>query len=159
MTVNSSAKRPRSAAPHKGEREPFTVDNQVGFLLRLAHQRHNANLTRRLSPFSLTPPQAVVLVRLLERGSCSQNLLGRLVAMEPANIHDVVRRLKDRGLVQQCKDPSDGRLLLLSLTTEGLSLARDLIAVSIDSVADTMKGLNAAERATLRSLLKKIVAD
>jgi len=76
----------------------FRVDEQVGFLLRLAHQKANANLAARLLPLNLTPPQATVLARLLERGEVSQNLLGRLVAMESANIRDVVIRLRRRRL-------------------------------------------------------------
>jgi DNA-binding MarR family transcriptional regulator len=97
-----------SRTPEQDRSDDFSVDNQIGFLLRLAHQRHSANLSTRLSQFELTVPQAVVLVRLLECRHSSQNLLGRLVAMEPANIRDVVLRLKKRGLVRQAKDPKDG---------------------------------------------------
>ena len=154
-----SPNHPTRPLSKSGEQKRFRVDDQVGYLLRLAHQRHTANLTLRLCRFNLTPPQAVVLARLLERNVCSQNLLGRLVAMEPANIHDVVRRLKERGLVDQSKDPNDGRLLLLSLTPQGRALAQELIPLSTESVADTLKPLDAAERATLRTLLKKIAAE
>ena len=137
----------------------FSVDNQIGFLLRVAHQRHNGKLAARLSRFNLTPPQAVVLARMLEYDRLSQNLLGRLVAMEPANIRDVVLRLKARGLVGQEKDPDDGRLLLLSLTPEGKVLARKLIRLSVESVADTLQPLTPREGDTLRELLKKLVAE
>ena len=136
----------------------FSVDNQIGFLLRVAHQRHNGKLAARLSRFNLTPPQAVVLARMLECDRLSQNLLGRLVAMEPANIRDVVLRLKTRGLVRQEKDRDDGRLLLLSLTPEGKVLARKLIPLSVESVADTLQPLTPREGDTLRELLKKLVA-
>lgn len=136
----------------------FSVDNQIGFLLRVAHQRHNAKLATRLSRFNLTPPQAVVLARMLECDRLSQNLLGRLVAMEPANIRDVVLRLKTRGLVRQEKDRDDGRLLLLSLTPGGKVLARKLVPLSVESVADTLQPLTPREGDMLRELLKKLVA-
>jgi MarR family transcriptional regulator, lower aerobic nicotinate degradation pathway regulator len=137
----------------------FSVDNQVGFLLRVAHQRHNANLAANLNQLNLTPPQGVVLARLLERDRVSQNLLGRLVAMEPANIRDVVLRLKSRGFVRQEKDPGDGRLLLLSLTPRGEALAQQLIHLSVGSVAETLRSLTLREGDKLRELLKKLVAD
>ena len=95
---------------------------------------------------------------MLECDQLSQNLLGRLVAMEPANIRDVVLRLKARGLVRQEKDRDDGRLLLLSLTPEGKVLARKLIPLSVESVADTLQPLTSREGDTLRELLKKLVA-
>ena len=78
--------------------------------------------------------------------------------MEPANIRDVVLRLKTRGLVRQEKDRDDGRLLLLSLTPEGKVLARKLIPLSVESVADTLQPLTPRESDTLRKLLKKLVA-
>ena len=78
--------------------------------------------------------------------------------MEPANIRDVVLRLKTRGLVRQEKDRDDGRLLLLSLTPEGKGLARKLIPLSVESVADTLQPLTPREGDTLRKLLKKLVA-
>ena len=79
--------------------------------------------------------------------------------MEPANIRDVVLRLKTRGLVRQEKDRDDGRLLLLSLTPEGKGLARKLIPLSVESVADTLQPLTPREGDTLRELLKKLVAE
>lgn len=143
----------------KGHMANFSVDNQVGFLLRLAHQKANANLAARLGEFNLTPPQASVLLRLLEQGEVSQNLLGRLSAMESANIRDVVLRLRRRRLIVGNKSAEDARLILLSLTPAGLTMARSLIAVSIDSVAATLAPLSQRERSVLRELLRKVIGD
>ena len=135
----------------------FRVDDQMGFLLRLAHQKANANLAARLSPLDLTPSQATVLARLLERGELSQNLLGRLVAMESANIRDVVLRLRRRRLIAAKKSKEDARVVLLSLTPAGLELARSLIPISIESVGATLEALSAHERRALRQLLRKVI--
>jgi MarR family transcriptional regulator, lower aerobic nicotinate degradation pathway regulator len=135
----------------------FRVEDQMGFLLRLAHQKANANLAARLSPLDLTPPQATVLARLLERGELSQNLLGRLVAMESANIRDVVLRLRRRRLIAAKKSKEDARVVLLNLTPAGLELARSLIPISIESVAATLGALSAHERRALRQLLRKVI--
>ena len=99
----------------------YKLDDQVGFLLRRAYQRASANLIAEIGTFDLTPPQFATLARLCERGKVSQNLLGRLVAMEPANIRDVVVRLRKRSLVTTERDPTDGRQVLVSLTATGLS--------------------------------------
>src|SRR6266852_6774371 len=100
----------------------YRLDDQVGFLLRRASQRASANLVERIGPHDLTAPQFATLARLYERGPLSQNLLGRLVAMEPANIRDVVLRLKKRRLVMTRRDPDDARLILVGLTPAGMSL-------------------------------------
>jgi hypothetical protein len=61
---------------------PYLLDEQVGFLLRQATQRHTAIFAARMIE-DLTPTQWAALARLSERGPCSQNLLGRCTAMVP----------------------------------------------------------------------------
>jgi DNA-binding MarR family transcriptional regulator len=93
----------------------------------------------------------------MERGELSQNLLGRLVTMEPANIRDVVLRLRRRRLIVANKSKEDARVILLRLTPSGLGLARRLIPISVDSVAATLAALSADERTFLRELLQKVI--
>jgi DNA-binding MarR family transcriptional regulator len=134
----------------------YRLDDQVGFLLRRAYQRASANLVERIGPHDLTAPQFAALARLYERGPLSQNLLGRLVAMEPANIRDVVLRLKKRRLVMTRRDPGDARLILVSLTPSGMSLVRELLPIEIECTATTLATLNAHEKKLLYELLGRL---
>src|SRR3984893_7468549 len=106
---------PTSTKPATRLEAEYRLEDQVGFLLRRAYQRASSNLIDRIGPHDLTAAQFATLARLYERGPLSQNLLGRLVAMEPANIRDVVLRLKKRRLVLTRRDPGDGRLIVVSL--------------------------------------------
>lgn len=140
-----------------GAREAgYRLEDQVGFLLRRAYQRASANLVERIGSHDLTAPQFATLARLYERGRLSQNLLGRLVVMEPANIRDVVQRLKRRRLVMTERDPADGRQILVSLTPQGLSLVRDLLPVERECTARTLAPLTGAERKILYELLRRL---
>jgi MarR family transcriptional regulator, lower aerobic nicotinate degradation pathway regulator len=134
----------------------YRLEDQVGFLLRRAYQRASSNLTDRIGPYDLTAPQFATLARLYERGTLSQNLLGRLVAMEPANIRDVVLRLKKRRLVLTKRDPDDGRLILVSLTAAGISLVQDLLPIEIECTAKTLASLDANEKNLLYELLIRL---
>ena len=134
----------------------YRLDDQIGFQLRRAYQRAGANLASRVAAYDLTVPQFSVLARLYERGRVSQNLLGRLVVMEPANIRDVVLRLRKRGLIRTEKDTSDRRLILLSLTHAGSSLFETLRRLQAESTAETLAPLGHAERILLLSLLRRI---
>jgi DNA-binding MarR family transcriptional regulator len=134
----------------------YRLDDQVGFQMRRAYQRASANLSARLAPYELTPPQFATLARIYERGRVSQNLLGRLVVMEPANIYDVVSRLKKRKLIRAEKDASDKRLNMLSLTPAGLSLFETLSELAIESTAQTLAPLRPAGRRTLLDLLRRV---
>jgi MarR family transcriptional regulator, lower aerobic nicotinate degradation pathway regulator len=143
-------------ATAKRVEQAYRLEDQVGFLLRRAYQRASSNLVERIGPHDLTAPQYATLARLYERGTLSQNRLGRLVAMEPANIRDVVLRLKKRRLVTCKRDPNDGRLNLVSLTPSGVRLIEELIPVEVESTAFTLAPLNAAERRTLYDLLERL---
>jgi DNA-binding MarR family transcriptional regulator len=134
----------------------YRLDDHVGFQLRRAYQRASANLATRLAAYDLTVPQFSVLARLYEHGRVSQNLLGRLVIMEPANIRDVVMRLKKRGLIRAQKDAADKRLILLSLTRAGLSLFEIIRLLQAKSTAKTLAPLSHTERILLLKLLRRV---
>jgi DNA-binding MarR family transcriptional regulator len=144
-------------AAEAGRREgTYTLDDQVGFLLRRAYQRASANLVEKIGAYGLTPPQFATLARLYEHGLLSQNLLGRLVTMEPANIRDVVQRLKKRGLVATKRDPADTRLIVVSLSARGRSLTRELLPVEMACTSKTLAPLDEDERRVLCDLLRRL---
>jgi DNA-binding MarR family transcriptional regulator len=134
----------------------YRLEDQVGFLLRRAYQRASSNLIDRIGPYDLTAPQFATLARLHERGTLSQNLLGRLVAMEPANIRDVVLRLKKRRLIMTRRDPEDGRLILVSLTSAGSSLLEKLLPIEIECTARTLAAFSASEKKLLYEMLDRL---
>ena len=98
-------------------KEQYLLEEQVGYLMRLAGQRH-ATIFQSLAPFGLTPTQFSALVKLLEVGECSQNELGRKTAMDVATIKGVVDRLRQRDLVVVRPDPADKRRSLISLSQD-----------------------------------------
>src|SRR5271155_1152286 len=100
----------------------YVVEEQVGFLMRRANQRHTAIFADGMAAAELTPTQFTALVKVVELGAVTQNHLGRLSAMDPATIQGVVRRLTDRDLVVRTADPLDRRAIVLAPTRSGLVL-------------------------------------
>ncbi len=137
----------------------YRLDDQIGHLLRRVSQQASANLATRLADHGLTTAQYVVLARLAETGAASQNQLGRLVAMEPANIHGIVGRLGERGLVTTAPDPTDRRRLLVSLTGLGTRLIHQVRPIAADASAATLAPLAEAERKTLIALLRRLLTE
>ena len=76
----------------------YLLDEQAGFLMRIAMQRHTSIFTSRMIE-GLTQTQFAALSKLYEVGPCSQNHLGRLIYLDAATIKGVVDRLHLRGLV------------------------------------------------------------
>ncbi len=138
-----------------GDGRPYRLDDQVGYILRLASQRHAALFMARFGS-DLTPTQFAALVRLAEVDQCSQNELGRQTAMDVATVKGVVDRLRAKGLVSQTADPGDKRRSLLSLSPKGAAMIARLHAMGHGVTAETLDPLSAAERDTFLSLLRKL---
>ena len=109
----------------------YILDDQIGYLLRLANQRHSV-IFQNLMTHELTPTQFATLIRVAEAGKVSQNQLGRMAAMDIATIKGVVDRLKAKGLLETSPDLQDRRRSLISLTGAGADLIDDLRMVKSD---------------------------
>ncbi len=139
-----------------GESAPanYALQEQVGFILRRAHQRHVAVFAAHIS--DLTPPQFAALAKLRDVGETSQNQLGTLIAMDAATVKGVIDRLKLRGFVDLGKHDGDKRRLMVSLTDEGRRAVEALIPLARKITAETLSPLSAKEAETLVRLLAKI---
>lgn len=134
----------------------YALEDQVGHVLRKAHQRATAIFLARIGEADLTPTQWAALVKLADTGGASQNHLGRLTAMDPATIQGVVRRLVDRRLIERAGDPGDRRRSMLRLTAAGLALV-DRLRPNAHLVSRAiLEPLDATERATLLRLLSAL---
>ena len=136
---------------------PYRIEDQIGYLLRRAHQRASAIFQTGIGDPNITPTQYSSMVKLNEYTELSQNLLGRLVGMDKATMQGVVRRLKDRGLVDSRPDPGDARRTLLSLTLDGQKSVAKLMLNGPAVSRETLKPLTPAEQRQLLELLSKIV--
>lgn len=133
----------------------YRLEDQVGFYLRRAAQRHAAIFTQLMTD-ELTPTQWAALVKLAEYDSLSQNLLGRETAMDAATIKGVVDRLLKRGFVKTGPDPEDGRRMRVSITRDGVAAVARGVAPATAITAETLEPLGLAERRTLMELLRRI---
>ncbi len=134
----------------------YELDDQVGFLLRRAHQRHVALFQGGMAAADLTPTQFTALVRIVMLGRVTQNHLGRLCAMDPATIQGVVRRLMVRNLMTRLPDPADRRTVVLAPTPAGQTLAAGAIPAARAITEATLALLRPDERRQFLHLLRKV---
>lgn len=136
---------------------PYLLEEQIGHLLRRAHQRATALFIEHIGDAGLTPTQYAALVKIGDVGEISQNHLGRLTAMDPATSQGVIRRLQARGLIEIRPDPVDRRRTLLSLSAQGGALVPQAVKRGRAITERTLAPLDAAERTMFIRLLKKLV--
>jgi len=152
MTADSRS--PLDGGPTRTE-GAYLLDEQVGFLMRVASQRHTALFASRMIE-GLTAPQFATLAKLREVGPCSQNRLGRLVFLDAATIKGVVDRLTGRGFVMIADDPLDKRRRAVALSERGHAVADAAVLVARDISAATLEPLTPDERRQAVMLLKKL---
>lgn len=136
--------------------DDYVLEEQVGHLLRRAHQRHAAIFQEHIGQAQLTPLQFAAMVKLRDLTEVSQNQLGRLTAMDAATMQGVIKRLLARGLIERRPDPDDRRRLLLRLSPEGKSALRGCLTHGHAITDETLDPLTVAERRIFLNLLRKI---
>ena len=132
----------------------YRLQDQVGFILRKAHQRHLSIFAAHIS--DLTPQQFAALAKLHESGETSQNQLGSLIAMDGATVKGVIDRLKARGIVELTRHEVDKRRLMVSLTAEGRMAVERLFPLAEKITAETLSPLSAKEAESFMKLLAKL---
>lgn len=134
--------------------EPYSLDDQIGYVLRRVTQRHLAIFSEAIP--EVTTTQFAVIARLAEVGALSQNHLGRVTAMDAATIKGVVDRLAKLGLVSTTPDPGDRRRLTVTLTPTGADLFRLRVATALAVSKTTLAPLTTAEQRLLADLLARL---
>jgi DNA-binding MarR family transcriptional regulator len=141
----------------RGATDGYVLERQIGHLLRRAHQRATAIFLAELGEgHGVTPTQFAALVKLCDLGAQSQNELGRAIAMDPATIQGVIRRLAARRLIERSADAGDRRRTTLRLTERGLALVERTIPLGLRVSAKTLAPLTASERARFLRLLARL---
>ena len=142
-------------APPDISEDRYVLDDQVGFLMRIAMQRHTSIFTSRMLE-GLTQTQFAALAKLYEVGPCSQNHLGRLIYLDAATIKGVVDRLHLRGLLTALSDPKDRRRRAVALTDRGRRATEAAMRVAAGITAATLTPLTAEEQRMVVKLLRKL---
>jgi DNA-binding MarR family transcriptional regulator len=134
----------------------YFMEDQVGFLMRVAMQRHTSIFTSRMVG-GLTQTQFAALAKLVEVDTCSQNHLGRLIYLDAATIKGVVDRLVIRKLVTLHDNPKDRRRSMIALTKAGRRIAEEAIAVAHQITSETLIPLKRVQQRQIVRLLKKMI--
>jgi MarR family transcriptional regulator, lower aerobic nicotinate degradation pathway regulator len=137
------------------EQGRYVLDEQAGFLMRIAMQRHTSIFTSRMIE-GLTQTQFAALAKLYEVGPCSQNYLGRLIYLDAATIKGVVDRLHLRGFVTALNDPTDRRRRAVTLTDRGRRVTEAAMLVAAEITTATLTPLTADEQRSIAKLLRKL---
>jgi DNA-binding MarR family transcriptional regulator len=105
------------------------LDNQLCFALVTAARNVVAIYRPILEPLGLTHPQYLVMLALWEASPQALGELASDLAMEPATLSPLVKRLESQGLVTRTRRQGDERVLEIGLTADGRALRADAVHV------------------------------
>jgi DNA-binding MarR family transcriptional regulator len=134
----------------------YLVEEQIGFLLRVAFQYHTAIFTLHMVA-DLTQTQYATLSHIHTCLTCSQADLVSAIELDSATINGVVSRMRARGLLAIAADPSDRRRQFLSLTTKGKKVMEQAESVGSIVSEKTLELLTPTEQMRLVHLLHKMM--
>jgi DNA-binding MarR family transcriptional regulator len=126
--------------------------------------------SRELSPVDGLAQLSFVVHRLLERRAAEHDLsiiqtrllgvlreLGKLLALDKSSVSGLVDRAERRGLVSRAPSPTDGRVVLVSLTDTGRSLVAEASSVFGADVGELLNRLSPSDRRALSRLISRLL--
>ncbi|MBB5806617.1 DNA-binding MarR family transcriptional regulator [Saccharothrix ecbatanensis] len=136
--------------------DPLDLERQVCFALSIASRNVVALYRPLLEPMGLTHPQYLVMLALWGRAPLSVKELSRLLALEPATLSPLLKRLEAIGYVTRSRDAADERLLAVTLTETGAALREQALAIP-PAVVERL-GMSLDELRDLHSVLTRVIA-
>lgn len=128
--------------------ELLRLENQLCFALVTAARNVVSIYRPVLEPLGLTHPQYLVMLALWEESPRPLGTLADGLAMEPATLSPLVKRLEVQGLVRRARRADDERVLDIGLTDAGRALRERALDVPGQIMERT--GMDAVQLAALR---------
>lgn len=135
---------------------PDDFGERITYLVRRLSGALSHDLAEQLRAFGLTEAQLSALAQLQSaRGPLTGAELAQRSGVTAQSMSAAVAGLLDRGLVDRSPRPGHGRRLDVVLTGPGAELVERVQAATQAHEAEVDLGLDAAEQAELRRLLRK----
>ena len=106
----------------------------------------------------VTPVQYAALEEIFRSPGLDQRTLATAIRFDTSTIGGVIDRLEKRGLVTRNASPTDRRVRLLELTSDGKQVLAEMQPAVQSAQQAIVAPLSATERAHFAALTKKILA-
>jgi DNA-binding MarR family transcriptional regulator len=135
-------------------------DDLMELVHRVMHQyRSEQYQALRGGPSDITHMETKVLGYVGRHPGATQSDLARDSGRDKAQLARLIKGLRERGLLQAEPDPADRRHVRLALTEDGRGLLGLLQQHTRRVASRAVGGLDAAERAQLVALLRRVSAN
>jgi DNA-binding MarR family transcriptional regulator len=135
------------------------LDTTLGFhIARASVVAYEAFEQHIGTPHGLRKVDFSLLMLVAEHGHLAPKVLAKMLSLTAPKLSMVLDRMQARGLIDRTPDPLDRRSVQVTLTAEGVRLARALEPVARRMEQGLKKRLSAADHARLIQLLSKLAS-
>jgi len=139
---------------------PYGQDVEGALRMWIALARAYGTVSRsvatKVAEYELTTSQFGILEALHHLGPLTLGELADKLLVTGGNVTYVMDRLQRDGLVTRRRCSQDRRVVWAELTPDGRALIEEVFPQHAEFLHDTLGVLDSAERAELRTLLKKL---
>lgn len=135
----------------------FKARKSVGYLIRRLNNLTMPHAEARFADQELTFTHWIALISLRDGISSTSSDIARHLGHDTGATTRLVDQLEARGLVARCRDEADRRVVNLSLTDTGRSVATELMPRTVGFWNDMLADFTAAEATLLVELLTRLL--
>jgi DNA-binding MarR family transcriptional regulator len=132
------------------------ADQEIAHLIVLTGRLQRVLIGQKLSEIGLFPGQERAIEVLAAHGPMQMGELAAKLSVRPPTISKTVTRLTTQGLVERRAGAGDGRLVAVSLTSDGEAKARELEGLTDSVTALMLDELDGKDRKRLRKALRRM---
>lgn len=137
--------------------DALKLDNQLCFPLYAVSKEIVRKYTPFLKEIDLTYTQYIVMMVMWEDRKITVKDLGKKLFLDSGTLTPLLKTLEKKGLVTRNRDEDDERVLLVSVTKEGMELREK--AVGIPSKIGGCIDLSKEETIELYTILRKLLKE
>ncbi len=145
-----------AVAEQQSETGDLLLERQLCFALSVASRSVIGAYRPVLEPLNLTHPQYLVMLALWEESPRTVRELSEALAMEPATLSPMLKRLEANGLVSRDRVVGNERALAVGLTSEGKQLRAQ--AVPVPETMLSKLGLSREQAENLNQMMREVIA-
>src|SRR5215468_4468375 len=134
----------------------YDPERSIGFLLHDVSRLLRRRFDQRARTIGLSRAQWSVLAHLSRNEGINQSALADILEIEPITLVHQLDRLEAAGWIERRLDANDRRVRLLYLTALGRQILGKMQALGLETKAEAVAGLTAAEQDALIDTLMKI---
>ncbi|MDH2053697.1 MarR family winged helix-turn-helix transcriptional regulator [Achromobacter marplatensis] len=158
--MNAETSLPSSDTPtHYRNDNRCMVEDNAGYLIKLAYHSLNRMLDQEMAPLGLTAMQWRPLAMVFLGRADTPAELARLNDMDTGAMTRALDRLEAKGLLRRTRSQTDRRVVKIELTELGESKAREIPPNIARSLNHHLRGFSADEVTQLMHFMRRMIAN